>query len=85
MSAFGNLLGIRVSLMLGFGPVVTPAPLNAMESIEEIEVRQSMIGDSGFKLSLHAGRDGPLGLLGPSFVDDPRFQRGAPGCAPGCC
>jgi hypothetical protein len=77
MSAFGNILGIRISLMLGFGPVVAPAPLNAMESIEEIEVRQSMIGDSGFKLSLRAGRDGPLGLFGPPFVDDPRFQRGA--------
>lgn len=77
MSAFGNMLGIRMTLLLGVGPVVTPAPLNAMESIEEIEVRQSMIGDSGFKLSLYAGRDGPLGLLGPPFVDDPRFQRGA--------
>jgi hypothetical protein len=77
MGAFGNILGIRMSLLLGFGPVVAPAPLNAMESIEEIEVRQSMIGDSGFKLSLHAGRNGPLGLLGPPFVKDTRFQRGA--------
>lgn len=77
MSAFGNILGIRMSLLLGFGPVVTPAPLKAMEAIEEIEVRQSMIGDSGFKLSLLAGREGPLGLIGPPFVDDPRFQRGA--------
>jgi hypothetical protein len=77
MSAFGNILGIRMTLLLGLGPVVSPAPLNAMESIEELEVRQSMIGDSGFKLSMRAGRNGPLGLLGPPFVDDPRFQRGA--------
>ena len=74
MSAFGNTLSIRMSLLLGKGPVVGPAPLNAMESIEEVEVRQSMIGDSGFKLSLYAGRDG---LLGPPFVDDSRFQRNA--------
>lgn len=77
MSAFGNRLGIRASLMLGAGPVATPAPLNAMEAIEEIEVRQSAIGPSGFKLVLQAGRNGPLGLIGPPFVDDPRFQRGA--------
>jgi len=77
MSAFGNILGIRVTLFLGKESVIVPAPLEAMESIEEIEVRQSMEEDSGCKLTLLAGREGPLGALGPPFVDDPRFQRGA--------
>jgi hypothetical protein len=77
MSAFGNLLGIRVTLLLGRDAVVTPAPLAAMEAIEEIEVRQSTEADSGFKLTLLAGRNGPLGLLGAPFVDDMRYQRGA--------
>lgn len=77
MGAFGNILGIRATLLLGREAVVLPAPPNAMEAVEEIEVRQSMTGDSGFKLTLFAGRDGPLGLAGPPFVDDPRFQRGA--------
>ena len=77
MSAFGNILGVRVTLLLGKEAVIAPAPLEAMESIEEIEIRQSMEGDSGFKLTLLAGREGPLGLMGPPFVEDPRFQRGA--------
>lgn len=77
MSAFNNLLGIRVTLLVGREAVVMPAPLAAMEAIEEIEVRQSMDGDSGFKITLLAGRNGPLGALGPPFVDDIRYQRGA--------
>ncbi|MEM9302728.1 MAG: hypothetical protein AAGE01_11480 [Pseudomonadota bacterium] len=48
-----------------------------MESIEEIEIRQSMDSASGFKLTLLAGRQGPLGAFGPPFVEDIRFQRGA--------
>ena len=77
MSAVGNILGIRATLLLGREAVVTPAPLEAMEAIEEIEIRQSMDKDSGFKITLGAGRDGPLGALGPPFVDDIRYQRGA--------
>ena len=77
MSAFGNLLGIRVTLLIGREAVVTPAPFAVMEAIEEIEVRQSTEADSGFKLTLLAGRNGPLGALGPPFVDDIRYQRGA--------
>lgn len=77
MSAFGNILGIRVTLQLGKEGIVPPAPLSAMEAIEEIEVRQSMDRDSGFKITLQAGRNGPLGAFGPPFVDDIRFQRGA--------
>ncbi len=77
MGAIGNILGIRASILLGMGPVVVPAPLGMMEAIEEIEIRSSMVGPSGFKVSLLAGREGPLGVMGPPFVDDPRFQRGA--------
>lgn len=77
MSAFGNILGIRMTLLLGFGPVVLPAPAEALESIETFEIKMSAIASSGFKLVLHAGREGPLGLLGPPFVSDPRFQRDA--------
>lgn len=77
MSAFGNILGIRASLLLGKEAVILPAPPDAMEAIEEIEVRQSMEADSGFKITLLAGREGPLGAFGPPFAKDPRFQRGA--------
>ncbi|MEO0830846.1 MAG: hypothetical protein AAFY03_10355, partial [Pseudomonadota bacterium] len=77
MSAFGNMLGIRATLMLGAQDVATPAPFHAMEAIEEIEVRQSAVRRSGLKLTLGAGRDGPLGLFGPPFVGDPQFSPGA--------
>ncbi len=77
MGAFGNLLGIRCSVQLGRGPVVMPAPPLLMESVLEIEVRQATERDSGFKIVLSAGREGPLGMFGPPFAGDERFQRGA--------
>lgn len=77
MAGFGNILGIRVTLLIGLPVAPLPASLEAMEAVDEIEVRQSAGKPSGFKLVLRAGRTGPLGLLGPPFVDDPRFQRDA--------
>jgi hypothetical protein len=76
MSAFGNILGIRALLQFGMGPVLLPAGLDVMEAIEEIEIDCSARGGANFRLVLAAGRSGPLGLLGPPFVDDPRFQSG---------
>lgn len=75
MAGFGNILGVRASIQLGRGPVLAPAPYGMMEAIDEIEVRLSAIGPSGIKVSLLAGRDGPLGLMGPPFVDNPLYQR----------
>ncbi|MFN9630915.1 MAG: hypothetical protein ACK59A_11910 [Cyanobacteriota bacterium] len=77
MSGFGNILGIRVTLLLGKEALIAPAPAEAMEAIEEIEVKQSMETDSGMKLTLLVGREGPLSALNPPFVQDVRFQRGA--------
>ena len=76
MSAFGNILGIRALLQFGMGAVLLPATLDVMEAIEEIEIDCTARQGSGFRLVLAAGRSGPLGLLGPPFVSDPRFQSG---------
>lgn len=77
MGAFGNLMGIRATLLLGQGPVLTPAGPEVMAALEEIEIRVSSTGPSGFKMTLLAGRDGLTGQLGPPHVEDPRLQRGA--------
>ncbi len=76
MSAFGNILGIRALVQLGSGTVLLPATLDVMEAIEELEVRVSAESGAHFRLVLAAGRSGPLGLFGPPFIDDTRFQSG---------
>ena len=75
MSAFGNILGIKMNLMMGQGSVLLPAPVSALEALQELEITMSATGKSGFKMVLAAGRDGPFGLLSASFVDNPLFQR----------
>jgi len=76
MSAFGNILGIRVLLQFGNTAVLLPAGLDVMEAIEEIELSCSARSGSGFRLVLAAERSGPLGVFGAPFVDDPKFQSG---------
>jgi hypothetical protein len=76
MSAFGNILGIRALLQFGMGAVLLPAGLDVMEAIQSIEISITAEGGANFRLELAAGRSGPLGVIGPPFVNDPRFQVG---------
>ena len=55
-------------------PIPLPAPVGALEAFEEMEISLADDEPSGIKIVLHAGREGPLGLLGPPFIDDLRFQ-----------
>jgi hypothetical protein len=77
MSALGNILGVRMNLMIGPSPVALPMPMEALEAIDELEIKLSDKGPSGFKLVLNAGRNGPLDFLETPFVDDPRFMEEA--------
>jgi hypothetical protein len=77
MSALSGLTGIQMLLMIGAGQVAAPAPAEALDALEELEILVSARRPSGFKLVLQAGRDGALGRTGPPFVDDPRFRHGA--------
>lgn len=77
MSLLGNILGVRMNLMIGPSPVALPMPIEALEAIDELEVKLSDTEPSGFKLVLHAGRNGPLDFLETPFVADPRFFVGA--------
>lgn len=77
MSLLGNILGVRMNLMIGPSPVALPMPIEALEAIDELEVKLSDTEPSGFRLVLHAGRNGPLDFLETPFVADPRFSVGA--------
>jgi len=77
MSLLGNILGVRMQLMLGASPVALPAPSDALLAIEEIEVKLSDTKESGFKMVLKTGRSGPLNFLEAPFVADERFDVGA--------
>jgi hypothetical protein len=77
MSLVGNILGVRMSLLIGPSPVALPMPIEALQAIEELEIQLSDTGPSGFRLVLAAGRTGPLDFLETPFVADPRFSVGA--------
>jgi hypothetical protein len=77
MSVFGNILGVRMNLLVGPDPVVGPAPLSALESLEEIEVKLADTKPSGIRMSFSVGRSGPLDFLETPLVADPRFDIGA--------
>jgi hypothetical protein len=77
MSLLGNILGVRLQLMIGKSPIALPAPREALLAIEEIEVKLSDTESSGFKMILKTGRSGPLDFLEAPFVADDRFDVGA--------
>ncbi|MFW5641556.1 MAG: hypothetical protein ACOCY0_02205 [Roseicyclus sp.] len=77
MSAFGNLLGVRLTLLAGIAPALAPMDPRAIEALESFEAEVGPAGESGLRLVLDAGREGPAGTVTAPFIDDPRFQRGA--------
>jgi hypothetical protein len=52
-----------MTLMIGPGPVATPAPMDLARAIEEVKVSHSDEGRSGFQITFRAGRSGPEGLV----------------------
>jgi phage protein D len=77
MSLLGNILGVRLQLMIGKSPVALPAPRDALLAIEEIEVKLSDTEESGFKIVIKTGRSSPLDFLEAPFVADDRFDVGS--------
>jgi hypothetical protein len=54
--------GVQLTLLIG--PVLAaPAPPLLTESLRSVEVTHNDEGRSGFQLTFHAGRGGPLGVL----------------------
>jgi len=76
MSLIGNLLGVRMNILLG-DPIPLPLPVEALSGLSELEIMLSAKEPSGFKLVLQAGRTGPIDFLGPELLLDPRFKKGA--------
>ena len=77
MSILGNILGVRMNLLIGPSPVALPAPMEMLLAIDEIEILLSDSAESGFKMVLNTGRSGPFDFLEAPFVADPRLQVGA--------
>ena len=77
MSLVGNILGVRMNLLIGKSPVALPMPIEALEAIDELEVRLSDREPSGFRMTLRAGRNGPLDFLDTPFISNPSFDVGA--------
>ncbi|MDO9498777.1 hypothetical protein [Falsiroseomonas sp.] len=74
MSPLGNLLGVRMNLLVGPDPVALPASPNMLEAFQELEVVHSDRGPSGFRLVFRIGRAGPLDVLENLLVADPRLD-----------
>ena len=77
MSLLGNLLGIKANILIGPSPAALPMPPEALQALEELDIRLSDREPSGFRMVLRAGRTGPLDFLETQLVADPRFNRGS--------
>jgi hypothetical protein len=77
MSLLGNILGVRMNLLIGPSPVALPAPAEVLNAVMEIEIKLSDEESSGFKLVLNTGRSGPFDFLEAPFVSHPQLQKGA--------
>lgn len=77
MSLIGNILGVRMNLLIGPSPVALPAPADVLNAVAEIEIKLSDENPSGFKLVLNTGRSAPVDFLEAPFVSHPQLQKGA--------
>jgi hypothetical protein len=74
VSLFGNLLGVRMNLLVGPDPVALPASPHMLEAFQELEILHSDRGPSGFRLAFRIGRTGLLDFLESPLVADPRLD-----------
>jgi hypothetical protein len=72
-----NFLGVRLNVLIGPDPVAAPAPLMALDALQDVEVTHSDRERSGFRLSFALGRSGLLELLDYDLVANPVLQPGA--------
>lgn len=56
------LIGVHLTVLIG-PTVPLPAPVAVVEALEGVEVTHSDEGRSGFQLTFHVGRSGPLDLV----------------------
>jgi hypothetical protein len=77
MSLLGNLLGVRMNLLIGPSPVALPAPAEVLNAIVEVEIKLSDSEESGLRLVINAARSGPLDFLMSPLVAHPQLQKGA--------
>ncbi|MEP9359584.1 hypothetical protein [Sphingomonas sp. KR3-1] len=77
MSLLGNMLGVRMNLLIGPSPVALPAPADVLNAIVELEIKLSDSEDSGLRLVINAARSGPLDFLMSPFIAHPQLQKGA--------
>ncbi|MDR3692461.1 MAG: hypothetical protein P4L46_23975 [Fimbriimonas sp.] len=65
-----NLLGIHLNILIGPGPVATPASIRLLDCLQEIEVKHTDTGRSGFKLVFRSGRSGAMDLTEDPLLND---------------
>lgn len=67
------LLGIHLTLLIGPSAPV-PAPPTLLETLESLRVTHDDTGRSGFQMTFHAGRSGPVDLFDYPLQSNPLLQ-----------
>lgn len=68
-----TLLGIHLNLLIGPGPVAVPASIRLLDALQEVEVKHTDEGRSGFKLVFRSGRSGPQDFAEDPLLNDPQL------------
>jgi hypothetical protein len=69
-----KLLGIHLNMLIGPGPIALPASYKLLEALQEVEVKHTDEGRSGFKLVFRAGRGGAADFAEDSLLNDPQLK-----------
>ncbi len=67
------LLGIHLTLLIG-PSVPVPAPPMLLETLESLRVTHDDTGRSGFQMTFHAGRSGPIDLFDYPLQSNPLLK-----------
>jgi hypothetical protein len=68
-----TLLGIHLNILIGPGPVALPASVSLLNALQEVEVKHTDEGRSGFKLVFRGGRGSALDFLEDPLLNDPQL------------
>jgi hypothetical protein len=69
-----NILGAHIILMIGASGPPQPVPFEISQALKDVNVSHNDQGSSGFQISFHIGRSGPLDLIDYALLRSPLLK-----------
>ena len=69
-----NLIGVHVTLMISESGPPRPVSAKIAQAVKDISVTHNDEGPSGFQITFHIGRSGPLDLMDYALLENPLLK-----------